>query len=125
MSATIACRGCVMLRAAAMKLSVAFEAVCDGGGHRTGLRRGARAATVDDRRSSRPSAPVWNDVNLERELLFPAFSYNPRRDAYSRRRWARLNAARFARLPRQAFLTLTLPGMARPRSDARDVAVRG
>lgn len=49
-------------------------------------------------------------VNRDYGLVLPAFSYNPRRDAWSRRKWARDNAARFAQVPRQAFLTLTLPG---------------
>jgi len=48
-------------------------------------------------------------VNLDRGLLLRAFSYNPRRDAFSRRRWGRENLRRFAALPRQASMTLTLP----------------
>jgi hypothetical protein len=48
-------------------------------------------------------------VNRDHGLLIPAFSYNPRRDAWSRRKWARDTVARFAQVPRQAFLTLTLP----------------
>jgi hypothetical protein len=66
-----------------------------------------RVPTIGDLLARPPASGTI--VNREHGLLIPAFSYNPRRDAWSRRKWARDTAARFAQVPRQAFLTVTLP----------------
>lgn len=66
----------------------------------------ARIPTIGELLARPPASGTI--VNRDHGLLIPAFSYNPRRDAYSRRKWARDTAAKFAQVPRQAFLTLTL-----------------
>lgn len=68
-----------------------------------------------------PAVPTWGEVearaplsgvavNLDRDRLYPLHSYNPRRYADSRRRWARTTAAKFSQVPANATITTTLEG---------------
>jgi hypothetical protein len=78
-----------------------------------------RISTIGDLMARPPAAGTI--VNVDHALLIPAFSYNPRRDAWSRRKWARDTAAKFAQVPRQAFLTLTLPAEWHGRAATREM----